>query len=417
MKSGRSPTGRATVEAVQTDRLGPPYQQRTLDLGRDWEGPVYATLVCRLADAPTDRAVLWVHGWSDYFFQTHVAEHFIARGFNFYALDLRKYGRSLRPYQTPGFCHRLDEYYQELDTAARIIREEGNSTLLIAAHSTGGLITSLWAHDRRDQGLVDALFLNSPFFDFNLPPSLRGPALALVTRIGRRHPYRLLHRPTFPLYGHSLHVNFRGEWSYDLAWKPLGGFPIRYGWLAAVRHGQRRLHAGLTVEVPVLVACSTRSLWAARWHEDAHRTDTVLNVADITRWAPAVGRHVTVLRVEGGMHDLTLSPAPARRFLFSELDRWLDAYLGSGAVVPPAQAAASAPMSSGEPPADAAAPHPRPPELGSSAHPSETTVHPPEAAHSPAAANPASPPVTRTALVTSEEPVTAEESATEEPPT
>jgi hypothetical protein len=33
-----------------------------------------------------------VHGYSDHFFQTELAEFFAARGFHFYALDLRKSG-------------------------------------------------------------------------------------------------------------------------------------------------------------------------------------------------------------------------------------------------------------------------------------------------------------------------------------
>ena len=54
-----------------------------------------ATLVRLRAAAPTRRAVLYLHGFVDYFFQTHLAEFFTERGYDFYALDLRKYGRSL----------------------------------------------------------------------------------------------------------------------------------------------------------------------------------------------------------------------------------------------------------------------------------------------------------------------------------
>src|SRR3712207_7753629 len=66
---------------------------------------------------------------------------------------------TLFPYTT---LFRSSEYYEEIDEAVRIIREEdGHDRLLINAHSTGGLITSLWAHDRRGQGKVDAMFLRS----------------------------------------------------------------------------------------------------------------------------------------------------------------------------------------------------------------------------------------------------------------
>jgi hypothetical protein len=32
------------------------------------------------------------------------------------------------------------------------------------------------------------------------------------------------------------------------------------------------------------------------------------------------------VRVDGGLHDLTLSAQPAREQLFSEVERWLTAY-------------------------------------------------------------------------------------------
>jgi alpha-beta hydrolase superfamily lysophospholipase len=338
---------------VETDILGPPYQRHTIDLGRDQEGPVVATLVRRRSPEPTGRAVLWLHGWSDYYFQTHVADYFVAGGFDFYALDLRKYGRSLRPHQTPNFCLSLEEYLPELDQAARIIRtEDRHDTLLVAAHSTGGLIAALWAHLRRADRVVDALFLNSPFFDLNLPRRLWAPAGAAAAQLARRAPYQVLRRPLYPVYGHSLHRAYRGEWSYDLAWKPVGGFPVRFGWLAAVRAGQRRLHAGLSIDVPVLVGCSTRSYQGLRWHALAHRADSVLDVADIVRWAPNLGRHLTLVRIDGGMHDLTLSAPPVRAAVFSELSRWTGAYVAGA---PPGNRAVAEPPPARTPPTAASA--------------------------------------------------------------
>jgi len=134
-----------TVEVV-TDVLGEPYTCRTIALKDDDEGPVNATLVACRASQPTGAAVLYVHGFVDYFFQTHLADFFTARGIDFYALDLRKHGRSIQPHQTPNFCADLTEYYPELDEAVRIIREEnGHERLLVNGHSTGGLVTALWA--------------------------------------------------------------------------------------------------------------------------------------------------------------------------------------------------------------------------------------------------------------------------------
>jgi alpha-beta hydrolase superfamily lysophospholipase len=313
---------------VETDVLGLPYERHTIELGTDDEGPVVATLIRRRAETPSRRAVLYVHGFVDYFFQTHMADFFVERGWDFYALDLRKYGRSLLAHQTPNFARSMTEYFPELDEAARIIREDdGHDQLLVTGHSTGGLITSLWAHSRQGKGIVDGLFLNSPFFDFNAPWLLRRPVMSALTTVARRTPYRILPMSSLGLYGESLHTDHRGEWTYNLAWKPLLGFPVRTGWLEAIRRGQRKLRAGLSIDVPVLVACSTRTFRGRAWSEDAQITDAVLNVEHIARWAPRLGPRVTIARFDGGMHDLTLSGKDVRTAVFQELGRWVEAFV------------------------------------------------------------------------------------------
>ncbi len=313
---------------MEIDVLGQPYERHTIDLGVDDEGPVVATLVRRRAEIPTRQAVLYVHGFVDYFFQTHLADFFAERGWDFYALDLRKYGRSLLPHQTPNFCRSLTDYYPELDEATRIIREvDGHDQMLVAGHSTGGLITSLWSHSRHGQGMVDGLFLNSPFFDFNSPWLVRRPLMSAVCATSKRAPYRVIPVKALGLYGQSLHSGERGEWTYDLAWKPLLGFPVRAGWLEAIRRGQQRLRRGLTIEAPIMVACSTRTFRGRTWDEDARLTDSVLDVDHMARWAPGLGPHVTIARFDGGMHDLTLSGPDVRAEVFRELGRWVDAFL------------------------------------------------------------------------------------------
>jgi pimeloyl-ACP methyl ester carboxylesterase len=109
-----------------------------------------------------------VHGYSDYLFNTELAERYNSRGFDFYAIDLRTYGRSLRPHQTPYFALSMDEYFEELDAAIdRIRNRDGHTFLLYNGHSTGGLTGSLYADARRDAGTIDAVFLNLPYFDLN----------------------------------------------------------------------------------------------------------------------------------------------------------------------------------------------------------------------------------------------------------
>jgi alpha-beta hydrolase superfamily lysophospholipase len=306
-----------------TDILGKEYESRTLPLPADEQGEVVATLVRRRA-GDTRHAVLYVHGYNDYFFQTHLADFFVGLGYTFYAIDLRKNGRSLRPGHTPSMATNIFDYFTELDEAARIIREEDDHKVLIVnAHSTGGLTTSLWAHKRRGDGIIDGLTLNSPFFDLNANWFLRRVAPLALAPVGRRWPLRIMPVGLSGVYGDSLHVERRGHWNFDTAWKPIDGIPTRLGWLIAVTDAQRRLRQGLAIDAPVLVTTSSASYKRPEWSEEATRMDAVLDVKHMVRWAPALGRDVTVVIVPDGMHDLTLSANEAQQFYFNTLKEWL----------------------------------------------------------------------------------------------
>ena len=318
----------APAPSWSPDVLGEPYEATTIALPADDEGEVVATLVRRRAAAPAGRAVLYVHGYVDYFFQTHLADHFADRGWDFYALDLRKYGRSLRPHQTPHFTTSLDVYDDEIDQAVDIVRRhDGHEALLLAGHSTGGLVLALWAHRQRGWGLIDGLVLNSPFLEMNVAPGLRPVLAAAVGPWARRRPQAAVPVPLNSVYGHSLHRSYQGEWDYDLAWKPVDPVPVRAGWLRAVTVGHRAVADGLDIDVPILSLSSTASLGARAWHDGVRSADVVLDADRIARLAPRLGRHVTVVRIAGGLHDLVLSAEPARASVFAELDRWLAAYV------------------------------------------------------------------------------------------
>ena len=74
--------------------------------------------------------MLYLHGFVDYFFQTHLAEFFTARGMDFYALDLRRYGRSLRDDDIPYYTDDLAIYDEELNRSIEHIRAAGHSTIV-----------------------------------------------------------------------------------------------------------------------------------------------------------------------------------------------------------------------------------------------------------------------------------------------
>ncbi|WP_110183382.1 alpha/beta hydrolase [Nocardioides solisilvae] len=308
------------------DVLGEPYEVETLELGHDEEGPVVATLVRRPTHGPTNCAVLHLHGFADYFFQTEYAEWWTDRGYTFYALDLRKYGRSLRGHQTPNYVDDLRQYFPEIDEAfARITQRDGHEAVVGSAHSTGGLTLPLWA-DARRPGLA-GMVLNSPWLDLQGPWWMRTVGTEVVKRVGEVAPRVVVPRTVSGLYARSLHLDHDGDWSFDLAWKPLESWPVRTGWLRAIREGHAALHRGLEVGCPALVLSSARTGRAVEMGDEVHSTDIVLDVEQIRRWAPRLGAHVTSVAVEGARHDVVLSRPGPRAEVYATLDRWLGAWV------------------------------------------------------------------------------------------
>ena len=308
------------------DLLGEPYFAETIALPPDDEGEVVATLVSRAAPGGSKRAVLHVHGFCDYFFQTVAADWWVSQGYDFYALDLRKYGRSLRPHQTPNFAVDLAEYHPELDEAYRIVTErDGHDHVVLSGHSTGGLIGSLWLDAVGAR--VDGVVLNSPWLDLNGSFLIRTAGAKAIEQLGARRPYQAIPRNVSGLYGRSLHRDHGGEWDFDLAWKPLESWPVFAGWVRAIRRGHARVHRGLDIDAPVLVLSSDRSVHPRVWHPEVDLSDIVLDVNLMARWVHKLSPHVTLVRVPGALHDVTLSPAPVRERVFSEIGTWLTAYL------------------------------------------------------------------------------------------
>ncbi|OBI80952.1 alpha/beta hydrolase [Mycobacterium sp. E740] len=310
----------------------------TLGADLDGEGELFATLVRRGEPDPSStRAVLLVHGFTDYFFNTELADHFAARGFAFYAIDLHKCGRSWREGQTPHFTTDLSRYDAELERALDIIASVSPAEVLVYGHSAGGLIVSLWLDRLRSRGLTDrkrvgGLVLNSPWLDLQGPPILRtAPTRAALRAVSRLRKRMVVRPPTEGGYGTTLHRDYHGDFDYDLKWKPVGGFPVTFGWIHAIRRGHAKLHRGLDVGVPNLILRSDRSVREIRDPgrvEEIQRGDAVLDVRQIARWAGCIGNRSTVVPIVDAKHDVFLSMPEPRQAAYRELTAWLDWYLG-----------------------------------------------------------------------------------------
>jgi alpha-beta hydrolase superfamily lysophospholipase len=323
----------------QLDILGDGYRQHVLELGTDpdGEGSNAAVLVRRepSAEVTARGVVLYLHGFTDYFFQTAMADFFAANGLAFYALDLRKSGRARRAGQTAHYVGDLARYDSELERALDLVAgEHPDLPVILLAHSTGGLIVPLWLDRRRAAGRVApvaGLVLNSPWFDLQVNAALRATLDQALRVLGKVQPFRALKGPP-GVYGQTLHISGKGEWDFDTAMKPLEGFPVTLGWLNAVRRGQARLHRGLDVGVPSLILRSDRSHFSREYSPLSERADTVLDVKQIARWAGCLGAETTVVPIEGALHDVFLSQLQVREHAYEVMQTWLDQHFSRAAV-------------------------------------------------------------------------------------
>lgn len=388
--SSASPAGSSASAPTGTwrrDVLGPGFQARTLELAPDTEDDgAVATLVRHvpaedphaLPGTPTAPvfAYLYLHGWNDYFFQTHLAREVSALGGAFYALDLRRYGRSWREGQMHGWCARLSDYDEELDLALQVIRSEqasrpgpgrgdrledrtavpvsrreqdhrdraGQSTpVVLNGHSTGGLAAALWAH--RHPGVLSGLALTSPWLEAWGAQPARALGRAVVRALARVNPRMELFagavRPSQVFYVADGWDNERDGalpdpswaqdpyvtgWDLNPAWVLRPWAPVRPGWLLAVLDGQARVAQGLDIDCPVLSMTSARSRVSLGWTPQARHADTIIDAQAAARRSVQLGSLVTIARFTGGVHDLTLSEPPVREQVFSTLRRWITSY-------------------------------------------------------------------------------------------
>lgn len=281
-----------------------------------------AVMVRRSARPPTPRAVvLMVHGYNDYFFQTHTATEFADAGYVVYGVDLRRAGRALRAGDRAHDMADIAEPGDDIAAAAdAVVKENPDLPLVVYAHSTGGLTASIWAADRPHPALA-ALVLNGPLFGLRYRRSQQ-LGLQFLPLLMRVRPHAIVSQAP-SLYSQRLLVGHGGRWEFDTTWKTPRGVPTTASWINAVRRAQRRIRRGLGIQVPVLVA---RAASTGPEREDNplfDAQDVVTDVEACARLAPLLGTHVDALAVEGAIHDLALSADGPRTEFFTHMFAWL----------------------------------------------------------------------------------------------
>lgn len=310
--------------------VGRGYQMQYIEQPTDYAGPERCTVIRKLTPDPRPKAtVLYIHGYNDYFFQADEGDRFVDSCYDFYALDLRKYGRSIIPGQRKFEARDMKEYFPDIDSALSVITRDGrpHDRIVIMAHSTGGLISSYFL-TLNPQAPVDGLILNSPFLEWNFNGFMRKVAIPFVGFLGRIFPKMKISQGEHSLYAESLLRQYHGEWEYNTDWKTVKPEKVEASWIRAITSAQKALRGKHhKISIPILLLHSDKSVGGSEWNESFLQGDAVLNVEDISRIGRQLGTDVTEVTIPGGLHDLALSSPAAREAFYSAVFSWLNRIL------------------------------------------------------------------------------------------
>lgn len=316
--------GIATAQTWRYDILGDGYQMRYFNMPDDYSGKVRSTVIRKKTDCDSKKAILYVHGYNDYFFQKEMGDRFVDSCYNFYAVDLRKYGRSLLPGQRAFDVHDVSEYFTDIDSALNVIVGDGNTSIILMVHSTGGLTTSMYmAKHHGDKYPIKGLILNSPFLDMNLSKFTENILIPIVTWYSWFSKNTNIPQGDGNAYAQSLLKKYHGEWNYNTNWKKEISPAVTSGWIAAIHKAQNYIQDGTDIKIPILLMYSTRSASGDNWIPEFNKADIVLDVEDISKYGRKLGPNIHILKVQDGVHDLVLSRKPVREALYKSMFTWL----------------------------------------------------------------------------------------------
>ena len=199
------------------------------------------------------------------------------------------------------------------------IINDGNDEIVLLGHSTGGLILSLYANDRKNIPEIKALVLNSPFLDMNMSWMMENITVPFVSFVGGIFPNIRFPQSASPGYAHSLLKEYNGEWDYNTEWKLINSPAVTSGWIKEIHNGHKKIHKGLNIDIPVVVMHSDKSFMGDNYTPEFSVSDVVLDVNDIEKYAKGLGSDVKTVTVVNGVHDLILSKKEARDAAYAEI--------------------------------------------------------------------------------------------------
>lgn len=265
-------------------------------------------------DIDSDKAVLYIHGFSDFFYNEELATKYWENDFAFYALDLREHGRSIRDDGKRFYIERVEDYFKEIDVAIYKMLATHNKVIL-QGFSMGGLVTSLYMKKGFYRSHIDAAILVSPLFKFSTNTFQDYFVRPVVLGLAK----------FFPFLKYSVDTEKYKEYitriSMDHEHLNHKNIPLYFGWFRAMYDGIAQLEEGLDIKKPLLVMSSDKSEKNIANYK--HNSDILLDVNDMKSRSKLLGPDVTYIAIEDAVHDIFVSNPKSRKKAYEQLFEWI----------------------------------------------------------------------------------------------
>ena len=261
------------------------------------------------------KALIWAHGLNDYYHHFDIGEKLLDKGFDIYAITFRKYLTTTENTKYYFYISDLQEYIDDLNNLFPKILEGKYNKILLYGHSTGGLTSTIYCHSGKFKEKIDALILNSPFFDIYLNNKSEFIFKKLIYYLGNKFP-KIRLRKTKKFYKTAFHEDIHKRFYFKN--KIIGDSNLFTGSFTGTYKYQKKIQNGeIKINIPILVLLSDKSS-----KKSYSNSDTVLDTKDILKYSKK--DNIKIVQIKDAIHDVFLSKIKPRTEAINLFLNWIN---------------------------------------------------------------------------------------------
>ena len=266
-----------------------------------------------------DKAIIWIPGFNDYFYNFYIGNKFVENGYDIYAISLNNYMTNQN--ENKFNCNSSSEIINSIDKLIEeIINIKLYNNYYLYGHSMGGLIAVNYLEYGKYKNLFKKLILNSPFFDFNLDTITKFILNYIIYYLAYLFPRCELRKKTYvPNY---LSLNISKRFYINLNYKTDYLCQIYFSWIKSISTLQYNIfRSRINLKIPIFVLyCDKTTIF----ENDNMVGDDTLNVEDIDYYSDNIGDNVKKIKVKNSIHDIFSSSIQVINYAFNKTLEWLN---------------------------------------------------------------------------------------------